>query len=82
MQKQVHFRLKDLHCLPYSKPGAKNFRLKDLHFLPYLIVLFQGRLNRYVVCLSSLTDASNPRNDGSRVFSVAYSKRLVQKISD
>ena len=29
------------------------------------------------VCSSSFTGASNPGNDGSSVFSVAYSKRLV-----
>ena len=35
-----------------------------------------------VVRLSSFTGTSNPRNDGSSVFSVAYSKHLVHKIWD
>ena len=35
-----------------------------------------------VVYLSSFTCASNPRNIGTSVFSVAYSKHLVHKISD
>ena len=70
--------------MAYSKPQVqKIFELKDLHFLPYLAYIkTQGRLNRNVVCLSSLTGASNRRNDGSRVFSVAYSKPQVQKILD
>ena len=42
----------------------------------------QIKLNTNVVCSSSFTGASNPGNDGLSVFSVAYSKRLVHKISD
>ena len=34
-------------------------------------------LKRNVVCSSSFTGASNPGNDGARVFSVAYSTRTV-----
>ena len=58
----------------------------DLHFLPYLAyskTLFISELIELnVVCLSSFTGASNPRNDGASVFLVAYSKHLVHKISD
>ena len=58
----------------------------DLHFLPYLAyskTLFISELIELnVACLSSFTVASNPGNDGASVFSVAYSKRLVHKISD
>ena len=35
-----------------------------------------------LVCLSSFTGASNPGNDCASVFSVAYSKHLLHKISD
>ena len=35
-----------------------------------------------VVCLSSFTGASKPRNDGASVFSVVYSTRMVHKIWD
>ena len=72
--------------MAYSKRlvhGAYNFKLKDLHFLPYVAysktVYFR---NGNVVSLSSFTVTSNPGNDGSSVFSVAYSKHLVHKISD
>ena len=50
-------------------------------YLAYSKTLFiSGKLNRNVVCLSSLTGASNPRNDGSSVFSVAvgYSLGMVE----
>ena len=46
------------------------------------LCLFQSKLNINVICSSSFTGASNPGNDGSSVFSVAYSSRLVYKISD
>ena len=43
--------------------------------------LFQSKLNRNVVGLSSFTGAFNPSNFGAFVFCVAYSKHLVHKIS-
>ena len=44
-----------------------------------LYVFISVLIELNVVCLSSFTCASNPRNDGASVFSVAYSKHLVQK---
>ena len=44
------------------------------------LCIFPRKFNRNVVCSSSFTGASNPGNDGSSVFSVAYSKCLVRKI--
>ena len=52
-------------------------------YLAYSKTLFISELIELNdVCLSSFTGASNPRNDGASVFSVAYSKHLVHKISD
>ena len=61
-------------------------RLHLLHFLPYLAysktLIISELIELKVVCLSSFTGEPNPRIDGMSVFSVAYSKHLVQKISD
>ena len=52
-------------------------------YLAYSKTLFISELIELnAVWLSSFTGASNPRNDGASVFSVAYSKHLVHKISD
>ena len=51
-------------------------------YLAYSKTLFISELIELnAVWLSSFTGASNPRNDGASVFSVAYSKHLVHKIS-
>ena len=62
-------------CKKFQIEGPSLFAIPKTLFISELIEL-------KVVCLSSLTGAYNPRNDGAFVFSVAYSKHLVQKISD
>ena len=60
-----------------------KFQIEGPSLLPYLAYSeTQRKFNTNVVCSSSFTGASNLGNDGSCVFSVAYSKHLVRKISD
>ena len=52
-------------------------------YLAYSKTLFISELIELnVVCLSSFTGASNPRNDSASVVSVAYSKHLVHGLKD
>ena len=62
-------------CIKFQIEGPSLFAIPSLLFISELIEL-------NVVCLSSFTGASNPRNDGASVVSVAYSKHLVHKIWD
>ena len=65
-------------CIKFQIEGPSLFAIPSLYSKLFISELIE--LN--VVCVSSFTGASNPRNDGAFVFSVAYSKHLVQKISD
>ena len=59
-------------CIKFQIEGPSLFAIPSISEL----------IELKVVCLSSFTGASNPRIDGASVFSVAYSKHLVHKISD
>ena len=61
-------------CIKFEVQGPSLFAIPSL-------IVKQSILNGNVVCSSSFTAASNPGNDGASVFSVAYSTRLVHKIS-
>ena len=63
-------------CIKFQIEGPSLFAIPSLCKTLSISELIE--LNE--VCLSSLTGASNPRNDGASVFSVAYSMHLVHKI--
>ena len=60
-------------CVKFQIEGPSLFAIPSLYV---------RKFSRNVVGSSSFTGASNPGNDGSSVFRVAYSERLVRKISD
>ena len=64
-------------CVKFQIEGPSLFAIPSINYSET-----QRIFNTNVVCSSSFTGASNLGNDGSCVFSVAYSKHLVRKISD